>query len=420
MNNIKNVAKGNLPFLFLISCLILIHWHVGMSNDDLLFAKQSLSLDFFKQRYGGWSSRLITESILVMFMHMPFVFWKIINCIMICSCIKGLACLFWNDEKKLINNFLVILLCFLYPIQELNNAGWGATTINYLWPMVFCLPSFIADKKVIEKRKLGMKFQIFSIITLIIGTDVEFAWTFSFIMTVMTFLLVRKQKDVLLYYFCKFFILIAAFLKIILCPGNSIRFFSEVSSWFPDFLTLSIFDKIYLGTVSTASYLLSRSNLIFGVIVIIFLYLSIKNVKSHFFKGYVAMLLLLKIVSINAENQNNIWSVFHGGARITIMNATSLANYLSFILSGLVLIGVIVLILILYGRCRKTYYLLSWYLAGLGARMIMIFSPTLYASSFRTFLPLDISLIGIAIVLCKDIIFVKKKRNLETNHFTQA
>lgn len=420
MNNIKNVAKGNLPFLFLISCLILIHWHVGMSNDDLLFAKQSLSLDFFKQRYGGWSSRLITESILVMFMHMPFVFWKIINCIMICSCIKGLACLFWNDEKKLINNFLVILLCFLYPIQELNNAGWGATTINYLWPMVFCLPSFIADKKVIEKRKLGMKFQIFSIITLIIGTDVEFAWTFSFIMTVMTFLLVRKQKDVLLYYFCKFFILIAAFLKIILCPGNSIRFFSEVSSWFPDFLTLSIFDKIYLGTVSTASYLLSRSNLIFGVIVIIFLYLSIKNVKSHFFKGHVAMLLLLKIVSINAENQNNIWSVFHGGARITIMNATSLANYLSFILSGLVLIGVIVLILILYGRCRKTYYLLSWYLAGLGARMIMIFSPTLYASSFRTFLPLDISLIGIAIVLCKDIIFVKKKRNLETNHFTQA
>lgn len=420
MNNIKNVAKGNLPFLFLISCLILIHWHVGMSNDDLLFAKQSLSLDFFKQRYGGWSSRLITESILVMFMHMPFVFWKIINCIMICSCIKGLACLFWNDEKKLINNFLVILLCFLYPIQELNNAGWGATTINYLWPMVFCLPSFIADKKVIEKRKLGKKFQIFSIITLIIGTDVEFAWTFSFIMTVMTFLLVRKQKDVLLYYFCKFFILIAAFLKIILCPGNSVRFFSEVSSWFPDFLTLSIFDKIYLGTVSTASYLLSRSNLIFGVIVIIFLYLSIKTVKSHFFKGYVAMLLLLKIVSINAENQNNIWSIFHGGARITIMNATSLANYLSFILSGLVLIGVIVLILVLYGRCRKTYYLLSWYLAGLGARMIMIFSPTLYASSFRTFLPLDISLIGIAIVLCKDIVFVKKKRNLETNHFTQA
>lgn len=420
MNNIKNVAKGNLPFLFLISCLILIHWHVGMSNDDLLFAKQSLSFDFFKQRYGGWSSRLITESILVMFMHMPFVFWKIINCIMICSCIKGLACLFWNDEKKLINNFLVILLCFLYPIQELNNAGWGATTINYLWPMVFCLPSFIADKKVIEKRKLGKKFQIFSIITLIIGTDVEFAWTFSFIMTVMTLLLVRKQKDVLLYYFCKFFILIAAFLKIILCPGNSVRFFSEVSSWFPDFLTLSIFDKIYLGTVSTASYLLSRSNLIFGVIVIIFLYLSIKTVKSHFFKGYVAMLLLLKIVSINAENQNNIWSIFHGGARITIMNATSLANYLSFILSGLVLISVIVLILVLYGRCRKTYYLLSWYLAGLGARMIMIFSPTLYASSFRTFLPLDISLIGIAIVLCKDIVFVKKKRNLETNHFTQA
>lgn len=275
--------------------------------------------------------------------------------------------------------------------------------------MVFCLPSFIADKKVIEKRKLGKKFQIFSIVTLIIGTDVEFAWTFSFIMTIMTFLLIRNQKDVLLYYFCKFFILLIAFFKIVLCPGNGARFFSEVSNWFPDFLTLSIFDKIYLGTVSTASYLLGQSNLIFGVIVILFLYLSIKTVKPHFFKGYVVMLLILKIVSINAENQNNIWSVLHGGTRITIMNATGLSNYLSFILSGLVLISIIVLIWILYGKCRKTYYMLSWYLAGLGARMIMIFSPTLYASSFRTFLPLDISLMGIAIVLCRDIIFFEKR-----------
>ena len=129
------------------------------------------------------------------------------------------------------------------------------------------------------------------------------------------------------------------------------------------------------------------------------------------------MLLFLKIVSINAENQNNIWSVFHGGTRITIMNATGLSNYLSFILSGLVLIGIIVLIWILYGKCRKTYYLLSWYLAGLGARMIMIFSPTLYASSFRTFLPLDISLMGIAIVLCRDIIFLKKETKLSLRHF---
>ena len=410
MNNIKNIVKAKLPLLFLVSCLILIHWHMNMSNDDLFFAKQSFSWDFFKQRYDGWSSRLITESILVIFMHMPFVFWKIIDSIMICGCIKGLTCLFWDDKKKFTNNFIIILLCLLYPMQELNSAGWGATTINYLWPMVFCLPSFIADKRVIDKQKLSKNFQIFSIVTLLIGIDVEFAWTFSLIMTVMTFGLIRNKKDILLYYFCKFFILIATFFKIILCPGNNVRFFSEVSSWFPDFLTLSIFDKIYLGTVSTASYLLGRSNLIFGIIVILFLYLSIKTVKSHFFKCYVMMLLLLKIVSINAANQDNIWSVIHGGTRVTIMNATSLANYLSFILSGLVLISIIVLLLILYGKCRKTYYLLIWYLSGLGARVIMIFSPTLYASSFRTFLPLDISLIGIAIVLCRDFIFSERNK----------
>lgn len=413
MNNIKNIVRENLPFLFLISCLILIHWHMSMSNDDLFFAKQSLSLDFFKQRYETWSSRLITESILISFMHLPFVFWKAIDIVMICGCIKGLSCLFWNDEKKLVNNCIVILLCLLYPIQELNNAGWGATTINYLWPMAFCFPSFIADKRILDKQKLSKKFQAFSIITLIIGTDVEFGWAFSLIMTALTFLLIEGKKKFWSYYFLRFLILIVSLGKIVLCPGNNARFFSEIGNWFPDFLTLSMFDKIYLGTVSTSSYLLGRSNLIFGVIIVLFLYLSIKTIKSRFFKGYVILLLLIKIVGINAENQNNIWSALQGGARITIMNATGTANYFSFILSGLVLIGIIVLIGILYGKCRKTYYLLIWYLAGLGARMLMIFSPTLYASSFRTFFPLDISLVGIAIVLCKDSIlhYREKLRN---------
>lgn len=411
MNNIKKLVKENLPFLFLISCLIFIHWHMSISNDDLFFAKQSLSWDFFRQRYGMWSSRLITESILVSCMHLPFVFWKIIDIVMICSCIKGLSCLFWNDERKFVNNFIIILLCLLYPIQELNNAGWGATTINYLWPMVFCFPTLIVDKKILDNQKVSKKIQAFSVISLIIGTDVEFAWTFSSIMAVLTFLLIERKKQFLLYYFVKSLVLFVSLMKIALCPGNNARFFSEIGNWFPDFLTLSIFDKFYLGTVSTAAYLLNRSNLIFGVIIILFLYLAIKTVKPRFFKGYIVLLLLLKIVGINAENQNNIWSAFQGGARITIMNATRISNYISFILSGLVLIGIIVLIWMLYGKCRKTYYLLIWYLAGLGARMIMIFSPTLYASSFRTFFPLDISLIGIAIVLCRDIILCHRGKD---------
>jgi hypothetical protein len=409
MNKWKEKVQDNLPFLFLLCYLILIHWHLRISNDDVFFAKQTLSFEFLKQRYLEWSSRLITESILVFVMHFPFKIWKIIDIIMTVFCIKGLTCLFWEKPKYSINKFVCILLCLLYPIQELNNAGWAATTVNYLWPITLCLPSFIADKKILQKQYVSKKFLASTIITLIIGTDVEFAWAFSLFMTCVAFLLIKGKKNVFTYYFLKLLVLLLSFAKIILCPGNKIRFIEEIGNWFPDYLTLSLFDKIYLGSVSTASYLLNRSNLIVGVIVALLLYLSYRDNHSILLKGYAIFLLIFKILGINAINQDNIWSFIYGGERITIMNATKPGNYISFILSGLVLISIMVMLLILYGYCKKTLYLLGWYCAGLGARMIMIFSPTLFASSLRTFLPLDISLIGIAIVLCRDIFIERQK-----------
>jgi hypothetical protein len=390
--------------------------HLGMSmfGDDINFSKKLLSIENMKQRYFKWSSRIIIDSFLIGLLHYPpypFLLWKILNIVMICCCAMGLKYLFWKDGNTLINNLVIVLLCMLYPIQEMSSAGWAATFVNYFWPITLCILSFVIDKRILNENYPNKKLQVFSVVTLLIGTDAEVAWVFSVFMTVVAYMLNYKKERLRWYYVAKFSILLISFIKIIMCPGNHLRFLSEVGSWFPDFYTLSIFDKIYLGSVTTASYMLNRSNLIFGFIVVISSFIVLSMRKQYLLKLYFSFILLLKFLGMNVRNQNNIWSLFHAGERITIMNSTNIMNYVCFACSALILISIAVLILSQFGVSKKSLYLNMWYFAGLSARMVLIFSPTLYASSLRTFLLLDISLIGIAIELCK-YVYVNKLKDI--------
>lgn len=403
MNKYINFFKKNIPYLFLLTYLLCICLQIHMTGDDLIFKKQSLSFHFMQQRYYEWSSRILTETFLISILHIPYVIFKAINILIICFLVKWLKQLFWGSENSTVGYAIVIFFWILYPIQAMSSAGWTATIINYLWPMAFCLPSFIIDKKILNKCNPTKKYLIFSLITLVIGTDVEFACVLSLLITLGNFAIIENKKQYLKYYFIKFFVLLCSLTKVILCPGHYTRFVSEVSSWFPDFLTLSIFDKIYLGCISTTSYLLNRTNILFCFLLLLFLLLSYLITIKYSYKIYLIGMLLLKAIGMNALKQDNIWDIFHGGYRITVMNATSLENYISFILSICIITGIPILLWGIYGKTHKFLYLSTWYVAGLSARMILILSPTIYASGVRTFWPLDIALMGILIVICKDI-----------------
>lgn len=151
MNKYINFFKKNIPYLFLLTYLLCICLQIHMTGDDLIFKKQSLSFHFMQQRYYEWSSRILTETFLISILHVPYVIFKAINILIICFLVKWLKQLFWGSENSTVGYAIVIFFWILYPIQAMSSAGWTATIINYLWPMAFCLPSFIIDKKILNK-----------------------------------------------------------------------------------------------------------------------------------------------------------------------------------------------------------------------------------------------------------------------------
>ena len=44
-----------------------------------------------------------------------------------------------NDENKKDNIIMLVAMILIYPIMQMNSAGWAATTINYIWPMALGL-----------------------------------------------------------------------------------------------------------------------------------------------------------------------------------------------------------------------------------------------------------------------------------------
>ena len=63
-----------------------------------------------------------------------------------------------------------------------------------------------------------------------------------------------------------FLIIFLEFLNVYLCPGNHIRYYAEISQWFPTYYNLSLVNKIDLGI----SVLLYRILLLYSLTSLVF------------------------------------------------------------------------------------------------------------------------------------------------------
>ncbi len=71
-----------IPFVLLFVLMAMYHHHLPLVGDDLAYQKQILTFHWLYEEYTHWSSRMITESILITILHMPFVVWKLLNVIL--------------------------------------------------------------------------------------------------------------------------------------------------------------------------------------------------------------------------------------------------------------------------------------------------------------------------------------------------
>ena len=247
----------------------------------------------------------------------------------------------FNLDKNNFTQILIIFLLFSIPPSFYGNAGWIVTALNYTWPITLGIICFFPIKHALNNRKTKpYEYFLYPLLALFANNQEQFAVVFLGAYLILGIYLIKKKKFTSII----FIMLVISILSIIfelLCPGNKIRF-EESKNEILGFENYSIIDKIWLGISDTFNIFKTELVLPFYFCILII----ITNIISK------------TTLKLNASFENKQ----------------------------------------LYNSSPKeiTFLEIIIFVLTLGSRILMGFSPTIYASTTRTFLILIIGSIIIS------------------------
>lgn len=413
MNYLKNKTSRlfnhkYFPLLIFTFAMLIIHakLKLGWGDDtwffDMLNGTDKLS--FVISRYNLWSSRILIEYILLALVRYSFV-WRLLNTSVMLLTVFSISKLFLSSYFKKIN-WIIISLFLLIPFNIHSSAGWIATTLNYLWPLAFGLFSMIPIRKIICKQKIHLYEYILYIASLIFAINQEQMCVICLpVYLIFTIYLIKRDQKINWFMITQSIISIAGVMFIITCPGNYIRKLAEIGRWFPDYNNISLLRKIELGFSSSLFEFIMNRNLIFTMFCVILLLCMVISNKNKLFRSIASIPLISGLVF-------GIFSKFFGEIFPGILDIkNSMTPYGTGIILSSVktwipdLILIIVCLSVLFSLYiifdDKKYALLNIFiiLLGFGSRFLIAFSPTIWASGSRTFLPMYFSLIICSVLL---------------------
>lgn len=390
-------------------------------------------VNFFVERYLTWSSRTLADILSAVFTSYPIWIWQLLNiCVytLIIVITSRILELFYkenhSDEKKenhsYVKQLLLTALFFilLFPIFDMKTAEWVTTSINYLWTLLAFL-SFCFY--LLKSFSVSIKCRINTVIFFI---SVIYACTFELlaVMTVLflafvLFIKIREKLSCRLE--CIAFLIAILFLFYhLLCPGNLSRSLFSVNL-FSSWNSMNIVEHINIALCSTYARLTSFSSstgiqvfllyFIFNLLILISLHKKYKD-------PMIDLVFLLPFVFTYLFNQTDfqfesiedfsesVSSFSVGQFRYTYQ------PILSILLFGMNITGLFLLFMnkSFHGiNCGFLVCLL--YIVSLGTRLALGLSPSVYASSYRTYIIIIFVFIIFNLVLLNELDFFKWLKN---------
>lgn len=405
---IKKIFNNNIKLavliLFLLELLINI-WITPNRYDSAFFIEQMQKMplmDFISMRYQTWTSRIFIEIVVCTVLSHNKIIWILMNTVMTTLIGYSILKLFVKkDNKEMIWISLIFIL--LYPLNKVATCDWGAGTINYTWPLALLLFSTISIRKIWNKEKIKIYMYPIYILTLIFACNQEqccmIAFGIYFLFIILSF--IKNNKKVHPFIIIQWLITLASILLIVTCPGNYARKLDEIITYYPNFETLTILDKVSLGLTSTTNNLLTNGNIVFIIFSALSALIICKKYKNNLFKIIACIPLVFSLIfSVFKDNICAIYPYFGMlcdklELQTVILNSTNYfepINYLPLIISFILLGSIFLNILLIFKNIDNNIGLLIFIL-GLASRVAMGFSPTVFASTDRTFIFFEFALI---------------------------
>lgn len=407
MNNIQKsfLKKHENAIVFSIIFLLIFLFNLYMPeirSDDIVYINRSNGMGLLASsidHYKNWSSRLIIEFFL-MLLSKHFLLWKILNTTMMFLTVYILyKYIFQKNEAKL---FLLVfsVYCFV-PITIMGETGWLATTLNYHWPVTFGLVSFYPFYQLLNSKSINNAIYFCSVLLLLFAANQEQVnvcyFVFTFLVSIFLILNGNYKIKLLPLSIISFFELIFS----ITAPGNSVRNLQEMNRWFPQNNNFSFLQKIDLGISSLFKPFFIDMNPIFFMLLFFILFVSVLKTKNFYVRLCIAFPLFFNIVlfygNIMKQGFSHVSGNFHSmiwksnnfekvftktGTGLSINHLGSLIPTLLFLLT---LCCLIVGLYISFEDRTKSLFSCILLLMGFSSRIIMGFSPTVWASGMRTY-----------------------------------
>ena len=407
----KKIVK-KIPLVLTILYAALTSFTVSpFTHDGIYFAALKGSIiSIVINRYFTWTSRVIIESIMLFVLkNFNGILWNIINALIIILLYYSLNKIF-NKKKELYISYIIIILIMLYSYNDMNTAGWSATTINYLWPLSLGIFSFIP---IVHKCSNKILFLTIPALLFTCNQEQCAALVFGFSLLFLMYSY-RNNKRINRLALIYLLISIIGIVFALTSPGNANRAILESQTWFTDFNELGILNKLLISFSNTYEVLLGRINYI-----IILLYIAL---TYYFYKNKNIKLMILSIIltigtiiipKLNIYILNTLYYSYHVQNEnvIPILKLNSMSYIISLIISLIYLISTIILL----SKIKKKELNILCpiiYVASIASRMIVGFSPTIFTSSFRTSIFMNFLIIMIIILIIKNIKLLKKEKKL--------
>ncbi|MCL2024660.1 MAG: DUF6056 family protein [Coriobacteriia bacterium] len=376
-------------------------------GDDLVFGAVLHNRNFIEyvmSRYNSWTSRVLIEAVLVNVLLLTSFLFKILNGAMMVLLWFGFNRLF-NPKNDLKINYLLTFMLMLYPINVMGEAGWAATTLNYLWVLALGLASMIPIKMIIKEQPVKWWYYLLAIPCLLYAANSEqmalILTGFLVVLAIYEFIDKKKIHAGIMLYLIVSVSMLVFHLQ---APGNARRLLWEIGARFPDFDSLSLIDKTTLGIYRVGEIWFGALN---GMLVVLLglIALAIFQKREEIVaKGLAIALLVLAVMVPKLQLFYLDYGFLHyealsGGDIIPFLNLYRL-KYFACIAVTLFALGAILYILYRIFEERYEYgFVAIIFSAGVLSRFMMAFSPTIFTSGSRTAFFLEMSLIPIAMIL---------------------
>ena len=416
MSKVKKLLRTNagIPFIVFAFFKIVMHSRFILWLDDVVVKGEQLHDTIWQEILSAphemrdtLSSRIFINPTFRILFHFDTKVWAALDILAGLLMMYMFSYFFVEKEKKVQGNWIVMIFMLLLPFRYAVDSGWVATTVTYLWTTTFALVATIPAKKAIEERKVHWYEWFLYIPCILWASDNEqIAVVFGFVFLIVIIDRIHAKKVTPILY-VEFLIMIAQ--VIIHARNNGLRTAVETEVRYPDFGRLSMIDRMELGFSSTMYEFVFNFSGVFFVLSLLLAVAIWINYKKKSYRILAAVPVLASAVlgfGVSEVLEGKLHTAVFANrllnsGTITEGNYYRWQSYYAIVILFAVSICLVLSIYLAFGNTRICGLAMTLMVAGLGSRVAMGLSPTVWFSGRRTYLLMYFCMLGVALLLWK-------------------